>query len=236
LLDLFFPRDDLLRGMPVEQVAGDPLYLPQDAESWLRFIRDPLCPVCGYPLWGGASGDEPCEKCRHLEPFFEGNRSVLLLNPLSRRLVHELKYHGALHLLADIRWILERGVGLGDWVDGGQLVPVPLHPSRLKSRGYNQSLLFAREVAALREGSQVEVVEALDRVVATQSQTRMDRRSRMRNVEKAFVLRNDCGLDPRRLVILVDDVFTTGATVNACARVLAKAGFLRIRVLTLGHG
>jgi ComF family protein len=144
--------------------------------------------------------------------------------------IHLYKYRGRASLaaaLADLMLV---------WVDRlpavDLVLPVPLHPSRLREREFNQSLLLADRIA-----HRLEVplsFEHLIRTRATMPQTEMDRDNRARNVRKAFAVRNPSCLEGRR-VLLVDDVLTTGATVNECAKALRNAGVKFITVLTLAR-
>lgn len=119
-------------------------------------------------------------------------------------------------------------------MSGSVLVPVPLHPRKLRERGYNQSDLIVRELVELfPECSRNEV---LRRALDTVSQTQFNRSERVRNLKNAFSLRQNRAIDPAQRYIIVDDVFTTGSTVNACAAALRRSGARQIDVLTVGHG
>jgi ComF family protein len=115
------------------------------------------------------------------------------------------------------------------------LVPVPLHARKERERGYNQAALLAECLAELAgDGARVE--RLLRRTADTTSQTAFDRRSRMANLKNAFALARGATLIPEHHYILVDDVFTTGSTLNNCARTLRRAGALKLDIVTLGHG
>lgn len=143
-------------------------------------------------------------------------------HPLARRLIHDLKFEGwtcalpAIERLAR-RWVVK--IGSGFCPDGTVIVPVPLHPRRLRERGFNQAALLANVLAsALR----VDCREAwLQRIVRTQPQTASENRAR--NVRGAFYARIPRALHGRP-ILLVDDVWTTGATMGECAKVLRAAG------------
>ena len=120
------------------------------------------------------------------------------------------------------------------YLESGYLVPVPLHKRKLRERGFNQSRLLAGAFSDLVGG--LPVVDALERVKDTESQTRLKRPERKKNVKNAFAISSDIHLNMSKICIVVDDVFTTGATLNACCTKLRKAGVTRLRVLTLAHG
>jgi ComF family protein len=125
--------------------------------------------------------------------------------------------------------------GFADYLRGAVLVPVPLHPHKERARSYNQCRLLAECCAQAVDG-QVEVRELLTRVIDTESQTRHDRETRRENLKNAFALAKGATINPALRYVLVDDVFTTGSTLNSCASVLRHAGALILDVVTFGHG
>ena len=236
-LDLVFPRNDLFFNRGLDYRPEDGLYLGEDSSRYIRLIREPFCATCGFPLFGRAKDDGECQKCIHLKPNFEANRSVILLNRLGKRIMHELKYHQGEYLMQDIRHIMAQSGHLEEWIKGSILVPIPLHGRKFRERGYNQSELIAKAFAEVWGGSDTEICSLLRRDVDTATQTLMDRQARMKNVKGAFTLNPSCDRrgDPRPVTI-IDDVFTTGSTINECARILKKSGYRVIRSLTFGHG
>jgi ComF family protein len=152
-----------------------------------------------------------------------------------RSLVIELKYHHALHLLDDCAALLRGAPHLVAHVRGARLVPVPLHPRKRRERGYNQSALLAAELARVA-GGETTVAPLLVRRLDTPTQTAFDRLSRLANLQNAFALAPGATLRSSDRYVLVDDVFTTGSTVNGCARVLREAGAELVDVATLAHG
>jgi ComF family protein len=177
------------------------------------------CPRCGLAL----AGAEPvCGMCRLAPPPLQRVQCALHYQFPIDRLLPRLKFHGDLAagaVLAQLtHWAL-------DPQDPPQaLVPVPLHPARLRQRGYDQALEIARVLARL--GAPPVCARALHRVRATTAQTRLDARARQHNLQDAFAVRSGVALPAH--VALVDDVMTTGATLHACARVLLAAGVRRV--------
>ena len=160
---------------------------------------------------------------------------MFLMEEISKNLIHDIKYHGARMILRDMPTWLGHCPGFHEFLEGAVLVPVPLHRRKLKKRGFNQSLWIAK---ALRKsvGESVSVEDALVRKKNTPSQTELDRKERKRNVKNAFALKPRNDLTDKDRIILIDDVFTTGATLNSCTQVLKDQGFNQVSIATLGHG
>jgi ComF family protein len=201
----------------------------------LEFVQAPHCTTCGHPFYGIVEGERMCVKCDGLEPAFREGRTAVLFKGPACALVIELKYHRGLHVLADMAEIFRRSARVLERVQGARLVPVPLHPRKARERGYNQSALLAATLAKVA-GSGTCVDPVLRRVVDTETQTAFDRRTRIANLKNAFALVPRTTLNPALHYILVDDVFTTGSTLNSCARTLRRAGALNLDVVTFGHG
>lgn len=201
----------------------------------LHFVRSPHCTTCGHPFFGDVEGERMCPHCEGLAPAFRLGKTAVLLKGPARALVHELKYHQGLHVLADIEAILRHAPEVCELARGATLVPVPLHPRKERERKYNQSHLIAG--ALLRAaGGGARLDPFLRRVVDTASQTTFDRRTRQQNLKNAFALAPGASITPGHHYILVDDVFTTGSTLNSCALSLRRAGCLNLDVITFGHG
>jgi ComF family protein len=201
----------------------------------LEFVESPHCTTCGHPFYGELEEGRMCPHCVGLVPAFREGRTAVLFKGPARALVIELKYHRGLHVLADMEAVFRRSPGLLDFVRGAVLVPVPLHPRKERERGYNQSALIAERLARAAAGGTA-VASLLRRAVDTQTQTAFDRRTRQANLKNAFALRKGVSLNPAQHYLLVDDVFTTGSTLNGCARVLRRGGCLNLDGVTFGHG
>lgn len=236
--DVVFPPTCLHCGALVETAGDRPAKYRSLCASCARlieFVRPPHCTTCGHPFYGEVEGERTCPHCLGLEPAFaEGRTAVLFKGPV-RALVIELKYHRGLHVLGDVAAIFRRSRHVLDFVRDATLVPVPLHPRKERERGYNQAELIAG-ILAEAAGGKTSVVKLLRRIADTETQTAFDRRTRMRNLKNAFALAAGVTLNRDSPYILVDDVFTTGSTLNSCARALRRAGALNLGVVTLGHG
>lgn len=219
---------------PAETPAGfRHVCLPcQAAVPW---VRPPHCACCGHPFHGIVGGERECPRCAGLAPAYGEARTTTLLSGPVRSVVIGLKYHHGLHLLGDCAALFRGAPHLLEHVRGACLVPVPLHPRKRRERGYNQSALLAAELARVA-GGETTVVPLLARRLDTATQTAFDRERRLANLQNAFALAPAAPLRSGVRYVLVDDVFTTGSTVNACARVLRGAGAERVDVATLAHG
>ncbi|TAG32714.1 MAG: ComF family protein [Verrucomicrobia bacterium] len=233
LRDTFFPPSCLHCGDLVER---SPLrHICATCEPLISRVEPPCCPCCGHPFFGEASGERLCVHCEGLQPSFDEGRTAVLFKGPARALVHELKYRNGLFVLEDLATLVATHPHTADFLRGAILVPVPLHPRKERERGYNQARELAQAVArTLHAGTQVN--ELLQRKVDTQTQTDLDRAERRANLKNAFALSSGALLAPTLRHVLIDDVFTTGSTLNACAAVLRLAGVHRVDVCTFGHG
>ncbi len=196
------------------------------AECWskLDFLQGG-CSHCGLPLQ--STDADICGACLANPPRLDRIRAAVAYDDISRSIALRLKY-GRKTALARTMSRYMRPL-LGDFVYNSILVPVPLHRRRLWSRGFNQSAIVARELS--RSTGVPVVVDALKRVRATPPLKGMAVRQRRRTVAGAFRAHRSAELRGRA-VILIDDVFTTGSTANACARVLKRAGAERVDLIS----
>ena len=196
------------------------------------------CAVCGEVLGFHLAGSELlCGVCRRTHPRFDFAVSFGSYDGELRRLVHLLKYEQlrpAANLLgAKLAEVLKRREFGGDCP--ALVIPVPLHPSKRRQRGFNQSELIARAAVRHLDRSHFELHTGnLRRARATSSQTGLTSHQRRENVRGAFVVATSARVKDRNVVI-VDDVYTTGTTLNECARVLRAAGARQIAVATVAR-
>ena len=231
-LDVFFPRSCVHCGDGADSEAYQFLCQPCSREFLLA--RPPSCTTCGYPFFGILSGSRVCPHCEDLEPLFDQGRTLFLAKGPARSLIHDLKYNAGFYVLEDVKAMIAATPYYRDYFKDAVLVPVPLHATKERERGFNQSRVIAQAICKATEAWAVE--DLLLRQVYTQTQTRLSRAARYQNVKNAFALASNAAVMADYSYILVDDVFTTGSTLNACAAVLRDAGVTRLKVATLGHG
>ncbi len=203
-------------------------------ECWadIVFLRDGICRVCGGELAGNSGCEHLCGICLKDPPPYDFARSVVGYNKPIQRLLSQLKYNGDTTVVPAIRDIAG-AFELGLYLDCNFVVPVPLYPARLRSRGINQSVLLAK--IFFKKGMGLDVrVDLLVRKRATVPQTILDGTKRRVNLRGAFAMNN--GVSVRRAsVCLVDDVITTGTTVRECSNVLRENGAKNVLVLSLAR-
>ena len=199
--------------------------------SQLEVLRGPYCcPRCGLPLEEDADG---CPECSGKTFNFSGAKILAEFGPISQGIIHLLKYAGKRSLGHRLGELLADVVSGDDRSARADLiVPVPLHPSRLRERGYNQSALIARSMGRCM-GTPVDE-RGLRRIRQTRTQTALTSEERRRNVAGAFEVRSPGRITGRR-VLLVDDVLTTGATVDACAVALLDEGASEVFVAAVAR-
>jgi len=207
-----------------------------DCESKIARIGEPYCRLCGRPLPPGVTQTDDCRECRDGAVEFDRCRSALLYRPPVEEMVRRFKFRRNFTMGARLRDdACERARRDPDFFPGFEaadaLVPVPLHPFRRLRRGFNQSEFFAD---GFREVWGKPVYYCLARVRNTAPQSRLPPAERAKNVRGAFVVKKSAVVEGKRLV-LIDDVMTTGATVNECAKALKKAGAAEVFVLTVAR-
>lgn len=198
----------------------------------MAVVTRPLCPVCGVPF-SGAGSDHCCGACLREAPSFDAARAAIIHQGPGRDLIHAFKYSARTHLRRPLGLLVVEQ--LTEFIDERKpdlIVPVPLHVRRLASRGFNQALLLGELLA--REWQLPLERQALRRIRWTEPQINLAASQRRDNVRGAFLVAEPAVLSARR-VLLVDDVFTTGSTVEECSRMLKKAGASEVLVVTVSR-
>jgi ComF family protein len=229
VVDLVLPPTCLACRRPVAAASG------LCAACWTKmgFIERPYCERLGTPFPNDMAGALLSPAAIADPPAYDRARAAARYGDVARELVHLLKYGDRLDLAKPLgAWMARAGAEL--LRDADALVPVPLHWSRLWQRRFNQSAALARSVSAL---SGVPVADhILARVRATPPQVGLGKLERARNVQTAFAVPRAARIEVKgRKLVVIDDVLTSGATADACARVLRRAGASRVDVLVLAR-
>lgn len=231
-LDLIFPRNCCNCNSLVEDKPYE--YLCFACVTALILILQPACCSCGRPFYGHMANDTTCFDCRERNFAFQNGRSIFLYEGVGKSIIQILKYHKGRYLKKDLLNILSQHLKGCTFYNDACLVPVPLHPSKYNLRGFNQAEWIAELFLELSSGCTLENI--LIKSKNTSSQTTNTRQQRFKNIHNSFKLRKDVEISPKKRYIIVDDVYTTGATLNACAELLYAAGAKYIDITTLSHG
>ena len=209
------------------------IHLCDPCREKVSLIRSPLCPVCGVPFAVEDGIDHPCGRCLRARPPFTRSRSATAFQSTVQELIHRFKYGKKIHLARPLGLLTARAlVDFSKEAAPDFIVPVPLHRKRLRERGFNQSQLLGRVLA--KQWSIPLSVNNLRRVRWTEPQVGLPASERERNVRGAFAVADTARFREKRL-LLVDDVYTTGSTVEECARTLKRAGASEVWVITVAR-
>jgi ComF family protein len=231
-LGFFYP--EVCRLCEAEPATPKDGFVGLRCRSQARFIEPPFCERCGLPFAGDITTPFECTNCRELELRFTSARSAVVARGVVLEAIHRFKYQRQLWFEDFLAGLFLRAAAPAlrgqNW---NLIVPVPLHSVRQREREFNQAeRLAARLSTALKIPLHPRL---LRRVMPTATQTLLTRQQRAANMRGAFALRPGARLNGGR-VILVDDVFTTGATTSACAQVLRTGGAGDVCVWTVARG
>ena len=231
-LGLFYPEVCAL--CRDEAASAREGFVGDNCRKQVQFVRPPLCQRCGLPFEGDLTTSFECNNCREMELFFTSARAAVVAKTAVLEAIHHFKYSRALwfeNFLAGLLVAEAAPVLRGqNW---NAILPVPLHPLKEREREFNQAELLA---AQLSRATGIPLnTKLLCRVKATVTQTHLRRDQRATNMRGAFAAREGVKLNGERFVV-VDDVLTTGATTNECARALREAGAGDVCVWTVARG
>ena len=237
LLDWFYPPR--CRFCKEVILGQDDKCFCESCREKIRVVSHPLCSKCGQPFLDASGEDHLCGGCLIRPPSFLTARAwacypreEIDMHPL-RRIVQQFKYGGRVSLGRPLGRLMARGCyEFFCDLPLDCIVPVPLHPRRLRWRGFNQAVILGREVSRLW-GVPMDPFILL-RSRETPPQTQLPEGDRRKNVRGAFSLKTEKSVRGKRL-LLVDDVYTSGATVKECSRTLIRAGAKAVSVLTLAR-
>jgi ComF family protein len=225
LSDLIWPPRSLLS----EEIVDRPGVIEPALWGELKFLADPLCSLCGFPLPDDAGPNAVCGACSGRKPAYDSARAALVYDDHARRLILDLKRGGRRDgLPVFARWM---SAAAGETLARADFIaPAPMHWTRLAVRSFNQAAWLAQTLAA--STGKPWKPGALHRTKRRKSQAGLSASERRRNVGGAI---KAGGRFEGKTIVVVDDVFTTGATLEACARALRKAGAAEVHGLTLAR-
>ena len=231
-LSFFYP--EVCQHCGREHATADEGYIGAQCRTHVKFIQPPFCERCGLPYEGDLDRSFVCSNCHDLDLHFRQARSAVVAQGMVLDLIHDYKYHRALWLEPFLaRLLVNQAAPLLSAQSWDMIVPVPLHPSKLAQREFNQAERLARHLS--RATGLPLAAHALRRIRDTHTQTHLNRADRQSNMRQSFVCPRSEPVQGRRCIVL-DDVFTTGATTNACAGALQEAGTAEICIWTLARG
>ena len=204
-------------------------------------VESPQCSRCGMVFKSRQGEDHVCGECLDSPKRFQIARSAGIYKDTLMAVIHCFKYKGKIQLARPLGSLLFTVfINFWDKMSMDLIVPVPLHVKKLRMRGFNPSFLLVKDWVRISEFLRVGLpdvpidINVLERRRWTEPQTGLGRKERLVNIKNAFHLRNGSKITGKR-ILLVDDVYTTGATVNECAKVLLKGGAGHVDVLTLAR-
>jgi ComF family protein len=231
LLDLLYPRNCIGCGVSSPETFR---FICWDCWADCTRVVAPFCEICGDPVAGAVEHGFTCYACAAEAPSFDRARSAARYEGAVGEALRQLKYEKGFWTAPDVARMLHGCLNAEfSAQEFDMVVPVPLHHVRRRERGYNQSEVLAKELARLI-GCQIKP-GVVRRIRPTTTQTNLTAPQRLSNVKNAFRSRREKQLTGK-CILLVDDVMTTGATVNACAKALKKGGAASVYVLTAARG
>lgn len=199
----------------------------------IRYLTQNHCPVCGVIFPDSPASDHLCGRCLEEPPHYDVARAALAYEGILLDAIHQFKYGRNLTVGSALAGLLA-DFNFPDFDFGSfdVILPVPLHVRRLRQRGFNQALILSRALGK-KHGLDVDF-SLIKRNKFTLTQTGLDKKEREKNIKGAFSVVHHERLQSKN-VILVDDVYTTGATISECAKILKKAGAAQVGVITLAR-
>lgn len=232
VLDLLFPEEGVCFYCDkyYEEVKED--HICSECRDKLTFIIEDKCPVCGKPTYQSSSLQR-CSYCINKTFYFKKAISPLEFKGLLRKSIYRYKYESKPYLYKSFGEFMINALKKESIENIDLIVPVPLHRSRKAERGYNQAELLAKYLSSKLNIPQDS--KNLIRAKATRIQNRLSRHEREKNIKDAFKIK-DSGVFKYKRILLVDDIFTTGATVNECSKILMECGANEVYVITIATG
>jgi ComF family protein len=227
--DFFFPH----RCFACKQIVQDNGGLCESCWLKISFIEKPCCAKCRMPLSYQAGSYALCAECLTGDNLFDKLYFVMIFNDFSKSLIHKFKFYDQLYLVKFFAKLI-----VNYWKDEfneiDYIIPVPIHKSRLIMRKFNQAALLTQNIAMLLDKKKI--IDGLIKYKKTASQANLNKNKRKINIKNSIAVNNKhLDLLKNKNILLIDDVFTTGATVNECVKVLKLKGVTSVKVVTIAR-
>ncbi len=233
LLELIYPEKNICYICDCYDESIGENYICNKCEQSIKKITPPFCNKCGKPINYGVSADL-CPDCFNFEKSFEASRSPFLYEGIIKDGIYNFKYYNKPYYYKLFGNLILQYMNKINYLSFDYIASVPIHNSKLKSRGYNQSELLAKYVSIKLN---IPYVNALKRIKKTSTQSSQSKLNRMKNLKDSFTIRkkNKITFIKKSSVLLVDDVYTTGSTANECSKVLLNYGVNKVYVVTIAR-
>ncbi|MDD2494532.1 MAG: ComF family protein [Tissierellia bacterium] len=232
-LELIYPEKNICCMCDIYDETIDDKYICADCERKIKKIIPPYCIKCCKPI-NYSSSTNLCPDCISFEKFFEESRSPFLYEGIIKKGIYNLKYYNKPYYLRYFGNALLQYMNDNDYNNFDYIIPVPLHPLKLKSRGYNQSELIAKYIA---KKLNITFIDGISRIKQTGKQSTKSKEDRRRSLENAFKIKKSkkYHILKNSTILLVDDIYTTGSTANECSKALLDYGISKVYVITIAR-
>jgi ComF family protein len=229
LIEIFFPSSCL----NCHEIISKEALFCKNCWPKLQFITETKCEICSYPFEVEVRNLLPlCGNCLVKEPQFDKAITIFRYNHIIKKIIKDLKYNGQTHISQKFAAILRDKIRQEN-IDFDIIIAVPLHLNRLKSRKFNQSALIAKNLHKLFKDKKF-YIDLLFRVKDTKSQTKLTKKQRIKNLKRAFVVNKKYrDLIEDKKILLVDDIMTSQATIENCAKELKRRKANKVYVATI---
>ena len=232
-LELLYPEKNTCFFCDIYDEAIKEKYICSDCEKTIKKISPPVCRKCSKAIdFNSITG--LCRDCSFQDNCFEMSRSPFVYEGIIKKGIYLFKYHNKAYFYKFFGRCLVEYMKSINYTVFDFVVPVPLHRSKMRKRGYNQSELLARYIS---KKLFVPYAGVLKRTKKTPKQSEMTKEERRKNMKDAFAVKNSkqANIINNKIVLLVDDVYTTGSTVNECSKALLESGASKVFVITIAR-
>lgn len=230
-LELVYPEKNTCFICDIYDEKIQDKYICPVCEKSIKKLEPPLCAKCSKPMDYSESSDI-CKECFSQERYFETSKSLYVYEGLIKKAIYSYKYYNKPYFYKLFGKMLLDYMISNNYTSFDFITSVPLHPSKMRKRGYNQSELLARYIS---NEFRIPYLDALKRTKKTLKQSEMSKEERRKNLKKAFAAKKCAEKAINSQVLLVDDIYTTGSTVEECSKVLIDYGISKVYVITIAR-